>query len=84
MSSYYKTADGRDLMEIVGELSFNRGNVIKYVFRAGKKSQETEYQDLCKAMDYLLAEIFRVGKDQLSEGVKIELKELIENIKEFY
>lgn len=39
------------------DLGFNRGNVIKYVVRAGKKSVETELLDLEKAKYYLEWEI---------------------------
>ncbi len=37
------------------KLSFNRGNVIKYIARAGKK--DDELQDLYKAKDYIEREI---------------------------
>ena len=37
------------------KLSFNRGNVVKYVARAGKKGSELE--DLEKALDYIKREI---------------------------
>jgi tRNA A37 methylthiotransferase MiaB len=33
-------------------LDFCRGNVVKYICRAGKKSKETELEDLKKAMKY--------------------------------
>ena len=36
-------------------LNFNRGNVLKYIARAGKK--ENELEDLKKAMEYLKREI---------------------------
>lgn len=39
------------------EINFNRGNVIKYVIRAGKKNVETELEDLVKAKEYLEREI---------------------------
>lgn len=39
------------------ELPFGRANVVKYVSRAGKKSKDTEVQDLKKAADYLAREI---------------------------
>lgn len=35
------------------DLSFDVGNVIKYVTRAGKKKDNSELQDLNKAMEYL-------------------------------
>jgi hypothetical protein len=45
-----------DLIE-AQQLNFNRGNVIKYVSRAGKKEGESELKDLEKAMYYLEREI---------------------------
>ena len=36
-------------------LNFNRGNVVKYVCRAGRKDNELE--DLEKALDYIKREI---------------------------
>ena len=36
-------------------LSFNRGNIVKYICRAGKK--DNELQDLNKALDYIKREI---------------------------
>lgn len=44
-------------------LNFNRGNIVKYVVRAGKK--DDELQDLRKALDYLLREITYLEKKQL-------------------
>jgi len=43
-------------------LNFNRGNIIKYVVRAGKK--DDELQDMRKALDYLLREITYLEKQQ--------------------
>ena len=37
------------------KLSFNRGNVVKYISRAGRK--DDELQDLYKAKDYIEREI---------------------------
>jgi hypothetical protein len=45
-----------DLIE-AQQLNFNRGNIIKYVSRAGKKEGELELKDLEKAMYYLEREI---------------------------
>jgi len=41
-------------------LNYNRGNVIKYITRAGIKNQETEIEDLRKAEFYLRREITRL------------------------
>lgn len=50
-----------DLIEAQG-LSFNRGNVVKYVCRAGKKDNELE--DLRKAEFYLKREIDRLEREK--------------------
>ena len=41
-------------------LNFNRGNVVKYLSRAGLKDPEKELQDLHKALWYLKREIKRL------------------------
>jgi hypothetical protein len=42
------------------DLNFNRGNVVKYTVRAGKKDPSKEIEDLRKAIDYLNFEIERI------------------------
>lgn len=53
---HYKT-DSIDVIDFckLYDLNFNRGNIVKYVSRAGKK--DDEIADLKKAMDYLQREI---------------------------
>lgn len=46
------------------QLNFARGNVIKYVSRAGKKDPNKELKDLLKSMWYLNREIERLKKLQ--------------------
>ena len=46
------------------QLNFARGNVIKYVSRAGKKDPNKELEDLSKAFWYLNREIERLKKLQ--------------------
>ena len=43
-------------------LGFNLGNVVKYISRAGKKTKETEIQDLKKALFYLQRQIDNLEK----------------------
>ena len=54
---YYKNEQDYDVIDICKDynLNFNRGNILKYVIRAGKK--EYELKDLYKALDYLQREI---------------------------
>lgn len=42
------------------DLNFNRGNVLKYILRAGKKIADKEIEDLQKAKDYIDYEIERI------------------------
>lgn len=50
--SHYTQYSGVEVIEITEKLSFNRGNAVKYICRAGFKSQDTEIQDLEKALWY--------------------------------
>lgn len=70
---HYDNGKDYDLIDVISDynLNFNRGNIIKYVARAGKK--ENELQDLRKAMDYLQREIEILTKAQ--EKVIYEWKE---------
>ena len=42
------------------DLNFNRGNVLKYILRAGKKYEDKEIEDLIKAKNYIDYEIERL------------------------
>lgn len=57
---HYDNGLKHDLIDVIAsyELNFNRGNVLKYVVRAGKK--ENEIEDLEKALDYLEREIYHL------------------------
>lgn len=58
---HYKShPSGIECIEIVRHMNFNRGNAIKYIWRAGKK--EDEIYDLAKAIWYLKDEIERIKK----------------------
>lgn len=61
---HYQTnsIDVIDVCKILG-LNFNKGNILKYISRAGKKQNETELKDLKKALDYLQREIKHVEKN---------------------
>jgi hypothetical protein len=56
-SLHYESTGEYDLIDIISDykLNFNRGNVLKYIIRAGKK--DDELQDLNKALDYIQREI---------------------------
>ena len=54
---HYESTGEYDVIDFVQDykLNFNRGNVVKYIARAGKK--DDELQDLLKAKDYIEREI---------------------------
>ena len=55
--THYESEAALDVIDFcqMYNISFTRGNIIKYIVRAGKKNDEL--QDLHKALDYLLREI---------------------------
>jgi CO dehydrogenase/acetyl-CoA synthase alpha subunit len=57
---HYENGLKHDLIDVIAsyDLNFNRGNVLKYVVRAGRK--DNEIQDLEKALDYLEREIYHL------------------------
>lgn len=64
LSGIKKARDGCgvEAMDVIDDLglNFNLGCVIKYVWRAGKKSGNTEIEDLLKSRDCLTREINRI------------------------
>jgi len=61
---HYENGQGYDIIDVCKDysLNFNRGNILKYVARAGKK--QDELQDLRKALDYLQREIAYLEQQQ--------------------
>jgi hypothetical protein len=58
--SHYTThPSGIECIQITRHMNFNRGNAVKYIWRAGDKGNEI--QDLQKAVWYLQDEIKRLG-----------------------
>jgi hypothetical protein len=49
-----------ELIDLIENLPFSRGCIIKYVYRAGHKESEPELKDLKKALWYLQREIARL------------------------
>jgi hypothetical protein len=54
---HYDSGKDYDIIDVCNDysLNFNRGNILKYVARAGKKKDELG--DLLKAKDYIEREI---------------------------
>lgn len=70
---HYDSSKDYDLIDVIRDynLNFCRGNILKYVVRAGKK--QDELQDLRKAKDYLQREI-----DILEEKQNEKLRQVID------
>lgn len=63
---YNAHPSGVECIEVTRHMPFNLGNVVKYLWRAGLKENESEIKDLEKALDYLHDEI---EKRKLALGV---------------
>lgn len=61
---HYQFSNGAQVIDITENLTFNRGNVVKYVARAGRKSGSKELEDLQKARFYLDREIERLDEQK--------------------
>jgi hypothetical protein len=61
---HYDNGKDYDVIDFIQDykLGFNRGNIIKYIVRAGKK--QDELKDLEKALDYLQREINYLRQEQ--------------------
>ena len=73
--THYDNGKDYDVIDVINDfnLNFSRGNILKYICRAGKKKDEL--QDLLKAQDYLNREIELIRKN------KQKWKDLMENTK---
>lgn len=66
--NYYKLSNGIEVLDIVRDLPFNIGNVVKYVNRAGKKKEaglsdkQKQLEDLWKAKFYIEDAIKQLNK----------------------
>ena len=58
--SHYTSYKGIEVIQLTEQMSFNRGNAVKYVARAGLKNPDSEIQDLEKAAWYINREIERL------------------------
>jgi hypothetical protein len=59
---YAETVPGIECIEVTQHFNINRGNAIKYIWRAGHKNDEIE--DLKKAIQYLNFEIQRIEHEK--------------------
>lgn len=62
-SHYCSHPSGVECIQVVEHMTFNVGNAIKYLWRAGLKDVAPQLQDLEKARWYIDREIQRRGKE---------------------
>lgn len=60
--NHYTWIPGIECSQVTGHFNFNKGNVIKYIWRAGFKEGNTELEDLQKAKKYIEMEIERLSR----------------------
>jgi hypothetical protein len=59
---YTSDPSGVECIDITRHRNYNIGNAIKYLWRAGLKSEDAHIQDLQKAIFYINDEIKRIEK----------------------
>lgn len=57
---HYTQYKGLEVIDLVEQMPFNRGNAVKYICRAGFKDPNKEVEDLQKARWYIEREISRL------------------------
>jgi hypothetical protein len=57
---YTSDPSGIECIEITRHRNFNIGNAIKYLWRSGLKNEQTQIEDLEKAIFYIQDEISRL------------------------
>lgn len=62
-SHYTSHPSGVECVTVTEHMTFNSGNVVKYLWRAGLKDAAPSVQDLLKALFYLKREVRRQGGD---------------------
>lgn len=62
---YKEHPSGVECIDVVEHMNFNRGNAVKYIWRAGLKADEVE--DLEKARWYLDREIARLKRTRVPD-----------------
>ena len=63
-SHYTSRVPGIECIQVTQHFNFNRGNAIKYLWRAGEKDKTKEIEDLQKARQYIDFEIKRIEEEE--------------------
>lgn len=65
---HYNQYKDLEVIDITEQLNFNRGNAVKYIARAGFKGEDSEIQDLEKALWYTNRELHRIDNGGADAG----------------
>lgn len=65
---HYVTKSGVEVIDLISDMPWIRGNAIKYIFRAGKKYPDKEIEDLEKAVFCINRELVRLRENQIREN----------------
>lgn len=68
-SHYDSVVNGIECIDVTEQFNFNRGNAIKYIWRAGHKDKSKEIEDLRKAAWYINREIERLSRERGGSNV---------------
>ena len=60
---HYVTKSGVEVIDLISDMPWIRGNAIKYIFRAGKKYPDKEIEDLEKAVFCINRELVRLRRE---------------------
>jgi hypothetical protein len=71
-SHYESVVNGIECIDVTENFNFNRGNAIKYIWRAGHKDKSKEIEDLQKAAWYIQREILRLKKEEQPREVPVD------------
>lgn len=71
-SHYESVVNGIECIDVTENFNFNRGNAIKYIWRAGHKDKSKEIEDLRKAAWYINREILRLQKEKQPREVSVD------------
>lgn len=77
---YVGFSNGAEVIDITENLSFNLGNVVKYVARAGRKDPAKLLEDLRKAQFYLDREIERLDPEESTWNLTVRQWQLLDHV----
>lgn len=64
-SHYTSDPSGIECIQITRHRNYNIGNAIKYLWRAGLKNEDTQLEDLAKAIFYIQDEMRRLTEKRV-------------------